>query len=498
MAKWLVAILGVFVLQAHAAPSTADDWADVKVPARLLNHFINNKTCFSTPEYFASCKQALQRASDLAGVQIADADRINFDKEFRILEKKAAGKINLNQFRLEAIKAQAQYFDPHADFEPVVTDRADRASRHQFAGLGVYLEIYKRQVRVKGVMPGSPAEASGLMAGDILLGADLPTGHLNLHSAASTSATAKLKAPAGTLTPLEIERGGRTFKIDARFDSFPVPSVLTRMEGSTGYIRITSFMPDDLCEEFESALQTVIGEGAKSLIVDLRANTGGQVPNAICTASRLLGRRIVVGQKRIQPLSSTLAALFKDDEEVTSSESIHWIRGGHDAMTNMPVVVLVDNLTASASEIFAGAMQDHRRAWLVGTRTFGKAVMQDNQMVRQMNTEGVWGGRTTTLLYQPSGRSIQRTGLTPDFTEPSQYGDDLGAYVEMREADMNPRTLKVESAPWIQPRESEISQLKKCTEGSENRSLKIYDRLIDAHRADYQLAYGLSILDCEK
>lgn len=498
MAKWLIAILGVFVLQIHAAPLTTDDWVDVKVPSRLLHHFINDKTCLSNPEYLASCKRALQRAAELAGVQIADSRHIDFEKEFRILEKKSAEKINLNELRLEAIKAQAQYFDPHADFEPIAADRAERSGSRQFAGLGIYPEIYNQQARIKSVMPGSPAEASGLMAGDILLSADLPNGRLNLTQTAA-SAIAQLKAPAGTSAPLEIVRDGRTLKIDARFDSFPISPILSRMEGSTAYIRITSFVPDDLCKRFENALQTAIDAGAKNLIVDLRANTGGQVPNAICAASRLLGPKIVLGEKRIQPLSPTLAAIFNDDDdEISSDEPIRWIRGGHEAITNMPVVILMDNLTASASEIFAGAMQDHARAWLVGTRTFGKAVMQENQPIRQMDTQGVWGGRTTTLLYQPSGRSIQRTGLTPDFTEPTQYGDDINAYIETREIDMNPRTLKVESAPWVQPRASEISQLKKCTEGSEGRALKIYHRLVDARRADYQLAYGLSILDCEK
>lgn len=279
-----------------------------------------------------------------------------------------------------------------------------------FSGIGVQFTIYDDTVRVVKVIDGGPSQRAGLQAGDRIVNIDDKT---YVGDSLNNEETMKrLKGPANTQVKLGIIRAREpkmlTYTIQR--GAVPVKSIDASymIDKTTGYIRINSW-GDTTYSEFVSAMTSLNANGLQNLVIDLRGNLGGYLTAATQIANEFLpdDRLIVYTQGRRYPRED-----FKSN--------------GRGTYQTLPLVVLVDETSASASEIFAGAMQDNDRAIIVGRRTFGKGLVQvpfefrDGSIVRL----------TRARYYTPSGRCVQKP-YTPGDEE--AYENDLIARAEAGE-----------------------------------------------------------------
>jgi carboxyl-terminal processing protease len=285
--------------------------------------------------------------------------------------------------------------DPHTNFlEPGERASLREAIRGSLFGIGAFVGPGETGLTIRAVVEGGPAEAAGLRPGDVLerVG-ELATRNVDLGTAVSA-----LKGPRDTTVRIAVRRPGvaEPFTKDVRRAEIPlrvVPDAFL-LEPGTGYLRLIAFS-GTAASEVESRLQDLERQGMRQLVLDLRDDTGGLLGQSLAVAELFLARGELVFRTRGRSVE----------------ESGSTTRG---ATRIPPLVVLVNGGTASAAEILAGALQDHDRALVVGTATFGKGLVQNITDL----TDGSTLILTTAKYYTPSGRSIQR-----DFTDVLAYGE---------------------------------------------------------------------------
>ncbi len=268
----------------------------------------------------------------------------------------------------------------------------------EYTGIGAYVDTSGDALIFISPMPGSPAESAGIKPGDKVVmidGEDMTGVEPGL-------VLKKILGPAGTTVKIVVEREGQSGRIEFEIERavIAIPTVEEEMlDNQVGYIRLYSFSVNS-AGEFESALQTLLDDGADSLIVDLRSNTGGFVDTAVDITSAFLE-------------SGTI--LIEEWGDGTRNE---YYANENPIAAEIPLVVLMDGGSASASEIMAGALQDYDRATLVGTTSYGKGLIQN--WIPLINNNGAI--RVTIARWlTPNEQQIQGDGLTPDimveFTE---------------------------------------------------------------------------------
>jgi carboxyl-terminal processing protease len=286
------------------------------------------------------------------------------------------------------------YFSPDAysHFQEVTTG--------EFEGVGMNVREVKAGLRILTVFERSPAAKAGLRRGDTIVAVD----GKSIAGVSSDQATARIKGPAGSKVDLTLERRGaarRTVTVErARVDVPVVESALRKTDAGVpvAHVRLASFT-SGAHGEVDAATRRLLRRGAKAVVLDLRGNGGGLLNEAVQVSSIFIPEGTVVttrGRKRAEKVfKATGRAIDKD----------------------VPVVVLVDGASASASEIVTGALQDRERAAVVGTRTFGKGVFQE---VRQLSNGGALD-ITVGEYFTPEGRNLgprngARGGIVPDVT----------------------------------------------------------------------------------
>lgn len=284
-----------------------------------------------------------------------------------------------------------------------------------FVGLGVEVRGHSRGLVVMDVLPGSPAAEAGLAEGDILIAVDQqPIAGLSTEESAN-----RLQGPAGSTVRLQVVRAGASprqillARREVIVHSITSAQILDRASG-IGYVRMTSFQKQT-ARELEEAVAQLEQAGMRALVIDLRGNPGGLLDTALHVANRFISQGVLV---------STQGRSWGQSWSHRARPMPTW---------SMPLAILIDGESASASEILAGAIQDHGRGTIVGTRSFGKGSVQSIFPLRSANT----GLRLTTAhFYSPKGKVYQGVGVAPDVvvSRPrGSFGEELpvGRHVDL-------------------------------------------------------------------
>ena len=293
--------------------------------------------------------------------------------------------------------------DPHSVFlDPRRLDRLNESTSGHYSGLGIQMDVRDSGITVVATLPGTPADRAGVMSGDRIAGIEgKPTAGLTTDEALKL-----LRGPAGSMVQLSVERPGLatrlTFTLSrAVIEVNPVRHAVLLPGGTTGYVDLTVFSAA-AAADLGHAIDSLRAAGAQSLVLDLRSNPGGLLDQGVGVADLFLDAG--------QSIVSTRGRTARDNASFADHAPQRY--------ADMPLVVLTDSSTASASEIVAGALQDHDRALVVGTATYGKG---SAQQVFGLGGDGAVK-ITTALWYTPSGRSIDRprpAGAPGDGEEPA-------------------------------------------------------------------------------
>jgi carboxyl-terminal processing protease len=319
-----------------------------------------------------------------------------------------------------AINGMVTSLDPHSRYMNEASWHDMQETTHgEFGGLGIEVTMEDGLVKVVSPMDGTPAARAGILSGDLITSIDGDA----VQGLSLEQAVNKMKGPVHTSTKLKIERKGADKPIDVSIEREIIqvkPVSFHTDGGDIGYIRISSFN-----EQTDDGLKNAIAEVSKQIpqeklagyVVDLRNNPGGLLDQAVSVAGTFMARGEVVSTRGRTP-----------------EETQRYTAKGGDITKGKPLVVLINGGSASASEIVAGALHDHKRATLIGTRSFGKGSVQT---IIPLGTGNGALALTTARYFTPSGRSIQAQGVSPDIEVLQDVPDDLKGRVDTKgEASM--------------------------------------------------------------
>lgn len=318
-----------------------------------------------------------------------------FGEVFERVRKDYVEEVSDEELIDAAIQGMLRDLDPHSAFLNRDHFQSMRdQTRGEFGGLGIEVTMDESgYVRVVAPIDDTPAARAGMQTGDLIVELDgEPVQGLTL-----SEAVEKMRGEVGSEIVLTVVRDDLDpFEVSIVRDRITIQSVRARMEGDVGYIRISSFTGNTQ-DGLDSAIEELKAEGGEAIkgyVLDLRNNPGGLLEQAISVSDTFLDKGEVVST-RARDADSTQRFQARPGDEIDG----------------MPLVVLINGGSASASEIVAGALQDHGRAIILGTQSFGKGSVQT---IMPLSRSGTAIKLTTQRYYTPSGRSIQQKGISPD------------------------------------------------------------------------------------
>jgi carboxyl-terminal processing protease len=285
------------------------------------------------------------------------------------------------------VEALRRSSDPYAQFfSPKSYSSFSELTTGKFSGIGIWLKQKGRELEIVSVIPSTPARDAGLQRGDAVVEIDgAPVSDMT-----ADEAVARIKGAAGTTVSLVIDRDGEALTFEIERKTINLPNLRKHLEGEIGYVRLYTFARG-AGDEVRRTMETMLADGAQGVILDLRDNGGGLFSEGIDVASDFIeDGKIVSYKERSQP------------------PEVYRARG--DAFDKVPLVVLVNEGTASASEIVAGALQDHNRAVIIGTETYGKGSVQEVVPLPDASAFKL----TIASYYTPDGTNLSGNGIRPD------------------------------------------------------------------------------------
>ena len=304
------------------------------------------------------------------------------------VEANYVDEVDVERLVYQAIGGMLQTLDPHSNFmDPRTYAQLRERQEGRYYGLGISINVINGNITVMSLFEGSPAYRQGVRRGDVIarIAGD------DAKNMSSDEAVRLLRGPKGSAIEISIRRTGYDELIDLTVERDEITIATIRgaflVDDQTGYVKLRDFS-ETTDRDLRRALNKLKDEGMQRLILDLRNNPGGPLDQAIKVANQFLPRGDLIVYTR---------------GRVTNSDQDYHAREETD-FTELPLVVLVNRTSASASEIVAGAIQDHDRGLIVGETTFGKALVQSIYRV----SHGAGLALTTARYYTPSGRMIQR------------------------------------------------------------------------------------------
>lgn len=330
------------------------------------------------------------------GYLLADGDNISpaqqkLNTVFEMIENEYVDEISPDSLVEFALPEIIKNLDPHSLYIPVSElERMNRDLESSFYGIGVQFQIMSDSICVVEVVSGGPAQRMGMLPGDRIVAVDGEP--LTGKGISNEDVFKYLRGDKDTKVTVTVVRSSSKKPIDFEIVRGEIPSVSVDasylIQDTVGYVRLSKFAANTY-SEFLQAISSLSAKGARSYVIDLRGNTGG-----------LLDQAILIANEFLEPMQSIVEVRGRN-----TRDNANWLADGTGNFTEAPVVVLVDEFTASSSEIVAGALQDNDRGLILGRRTFGKGLVQrpitlpDSSQLRL----------TVQRYYTPSGRCIQKT-----------------------------------------------------------------------------------------
>ncbi len=349
-----------------------------------------------------------------------------FSDVLELIEKNYVDPVDTADLIHKAIQGMVQSLDPHsALLPPDAFEELQIDTQGEFTGIGIRITMRDGFVTVISPIEGAPAYKAGIKAQDRIIKVDgEATKDLR-------SAVMKMRGPKGTDVVVTILREGSAGPMDFKLtrDVIPIESVRAlEIKPGYGYVRVTNFR-DKTTEDLQDALKKL--ESAKTplkgLVLDLRNNPGGLLNQAVEVSDLFLQEGVILS---IRGRQNTHTKIFKATPNPATAR-------------DYPMVVLINGGSASASEIVAGALQDHKRALILGTTSFGKGSVQTVESLR----DGFGLKFTIARYYTPNGRSIQAKGIEPDIVVPPQVGEQKTSAAEDRLVKEKDLKNHLEDAP---------------------------------------------------
>ncbi|WP_260926172.1 S41 family peptidase [Novosphingobium sp. 9] len=373
-----------------------------------------------------------------------------------------------------AIDGMMASLDPHSDYlDGAALDRLETMIDGNYTGLGLSVVEDDGVVKVISPFKGSPADKAGIKAGDYITHID---GKL-YYEQDLDEAVDKMRGPSGTTVKLTVYRPGRpdSFDVTVTRGVIELEPVTSELKGDIGVVSVNEFSKNvgrDVAKAITTLRQQAATKGTKmnGLVLDLRSNPGGSLDEAVALSDLFIDHGVIVSQR----------GRLASENQVYRAETV--FKG--DAVPGMPIIVLVDAGSASASEIVAGALQDSHRAVIMGQRTFGKGSVQSFIQLDKTSAIKI----TTARYYTPSGHSVQEGGIDPDIAVPQLTDPDARARNEraVRESDLRGHLINESSMA-----DKELEQDQK----PDPRFNISAEQLKKDGITDFQLHYAIETLD---
>ena len=392
-----------------------------------------------------------------SGVQAKDtlptAEIQSFVETFETIHEGYVETLSDEDILHKALKGMVSGLDPHSEYftKSELAD-FDELTSGNYAGIGVEVEMKDNLLTIIAPIDGSPAAEAGILPGDVIVRIDSTL----ISDLSMQDIVGLMRGDVGSKVKLAIEREGEIKNYELTRRLVEDESVSSKwLDNGIAYFRISQFQSDS-SREFSSAIKTMTKEEPiHAVVLDLRNNPGGVLQSAVGIVDAFVDQGLIVYTKGRHELSRS---------EFTATKK-------NTLLGKVPVVVLINEGSASASEIVAGALQDHNRAVVLGTESFGKGSVQT--VIPLSNGDAV--KLTTALYYTPNGRSIQAQGITPDLIVPQA-------------------TLSVEKGQFF-VKEAELKgHLSNGTGGEERTSADAQPEIGELANSDFQLFQAVSIL----
>ncbi|AZN36896.1 S41 family peptidase [Iodobacter ciconiae] len=425
-----------------------------------------------------------------------------FSTVFGLIKQSYVEPVEDKKLITEAIKGMVSGLDPHSTYlDAEAFKDIQIQTQGEFGGLGIEVSMEDGLVRVVSPIEDTPAYRAGVKAGDFIAKIDeTPVQGMSLNDAVT-----KMRGKIGSSVTLTMLRKGegKPIVLTLKRAVIKVQSVKSKLaEPGYGYIRIAQFQ-EHTTENVAQAIDALYKENKvslKGLVLDLRNDPGGLLNSAVGVSAAFLPKDTLVVYTEGRTPDSKVKLTTSKENYLRQSGKDDYFKNTPKDVKNVPLVVLVNGGSASASEIVAGALQDHKRAIVVGTQTFGKASVQtimpiDNKTALKL---------TTARYFTPLGRSIQLKGITPDIEveEAVLNGKEQSAF-RIREADLghrldNPNDKEAGNKKAASETKAEIkTEIKKLKPAASSEAAEENPREI-ASKNDYQLQQALNILKVQQ
>jgi carboxyl-terminal processing protease len=369
--------------------------------------------------------------------------------------------------------------DPHSYIAPQEAIEKQSSNNQEIFGIGVHLHSVENTLLIDDVVEDGPAYHAGLLPKDMILSVD----DAEVSTVGSKSAIEKIKGEAGTVVKVKVQRQSKTLELQVKRGKVIIKNLSHRLikhaSGHVGYLKLRSFMPAESCRSISTAIREM--KKTSSLtgwVLDLRDNGGGRLDQSACILGLFVGKGKVV----------------IDEVDPENNEVLESVKSTSFTRTKLPLVVLINSGSASASEVVSGALKDYKRAVIVGERSFGKGTVQ--QIAQFSLAENTLIALTKSRFHLPAGWSNQLVGVSPDIevhSKPNPSEEDLFAIRESDEFLPVPGSKK--QFEYSEEFETFVGKTRECSDNG--TALETYEKEKTHYfKPDFQLLTAMDVVEC--